>query len=152
MHYSFSASSFHDYWASTQNKVASFLAEPLNEELAIECASKLWHLCDWYYQANKSTLKYNQLSDLQGVVGNDCFSLRVMRDICNGSKHASLEKTRTPVIRKAQNHKGAFSSGFSCGFDISVLEVELMDGSIVDFENSVKLSLDYWVKKLSLSK
>jgi len=128
MRYSFGTSSFHDYWTATQKKVAAFLADPLNEELAVECAGKLWHLCDWYYEENKNNLKYNQLSDLQGDVGNECSSLRVMRDICNGSKHASLERTRTPVIRKTKLHKGAFSSAFSRDFDISGLEVELTDG------------------------
>ncbi|HDN9020725.1 TPA: hypothetical protein P2I16_002753 [Aeromonas salmonicida] len=152
MHYSFGICSLNDYWTSTKIKVDSFFADHLNEELAIECASKLWHLCDWYYEENKYTLKYNQLSDLQGHVGSECPSLRIMRDICNGSKHASLEKTRTPIIRKAQVHKGAFSSGFSNGFDISVLQVELTNGSIFEFDREVRKSLDYWLKILSVNK
>ncbi|MGE6316664.1 hypothetical protein ACQKC1_12945 [Shewanella baltica] len=151
MHYSFGTNSFTDYWDSVQRKVAVFLTDPLNEELAVECAGKLWHLCDWYYEEYKNNLPYKQLIDLQGYVGSECPSLRVMRDICNGSKHASLDKTRTPVIRKTQVHQGAFSSGFSRGFDISMLEVELVDGSIVDFDNAVKLSIDYWTGKLSLT-
>ena len=63
MHYSFGICSLGDYWASTKSKVELFFADPLNENLAIECASKLWHLCDWYYEENKDTLKYKQLSD-----------------------------------------------------------------------------------------
>lgn len=152
MLYSFGTNSFSDYWDSVQKKVAAFLMDPLNEELAVECAGKIWHLCDWYYEEYKGILPYNQLSDLQGEVGQECSSLRIMRDICNGAKHASLDKTRNPLIRKTQVHNGGFSSAFSCGFDISTLEVELVDGSIFDFENAVKLSVDYWRGKLSLNK
>ncbi|MFP7408836.1 hypothetical protein [Aeromonas veronii] len=152
MHYSFGICSLGDYWESTKSKVELFFADPLNENLAIECASKLWHLCDWYYEENKDTLKYKQLSDLQGHVGSECPSLRVMRDICNGSKHASLGKTRTPIVRKALVHKGGFSSGFSNGFDISVLQVELTDGSIYEFDKEVRKSIDYWMEILSINK
>ncbi|WP_415890989.1 hypothetical protein ACMXYV_06770 [Neptuniibacter sp. SY11_33] len=148
MEFSFGINSFDEYWASTNRKVESFLADDLNEELAIECASKIWHLCDWYYEENKAALKYKQLSDLQGEVGNACSSLRVMRDICNGSKHGSLEKTRTPVIRKTQKHKGAFSSGFSQGFDVSVLEIQLTDGTEVCFIEAVQQAIEYWNCKL----
>ena len=148
MEFSFGIGSFSEYWESTQKKVTSYLVDPLNEDLAIECASKIWHLCDWYYEENKDNLSYKQLSDLQGKVGKECFSLRVMRDICNGSKHGSLEKTRTPVIRQANKHNGAFSSGFSRGFDVTVLEVELMDNTKINFDDSVKEAIEFWQRKL----
>ncbi len=125
-----------------------FYCSDLNESLAIECAGKIWHLCDWYFEEHKESLDYNQLSVLQGEVGKECFSLRVMRDVCNGSKHASLEKTRTPVIRKANKRKGGFSSDFSRGFNITVLQIELADGTEAYFEDAVNESMKYWKNKL----
>ena len=147
--YSFSINTFDEYWKSTQNVVKRYLSDDLNEELAVNCANKLWHLCDWYYKENEKSLKLNQLSDFQGICGNDNSNLRILRDICNGSKHGTIEKTRNPMIRKASKHSGAFSSAFSRGYDVSVLEVELTDGSVVYFDEVVKNVYEYWLNKIA---
>lgn len=148
MDYSFSINSFDEYWKSTLNTIDLFLADDLNEELAISCANKLWHMCDWYFKENESNLN-GKLRDFQGQCGTENSNLRVMRDICNGSKHAGIEKTRNPMIRRASKHKGAYSSAFSRGFDVSVLEVELTDGTKVYLDDAVKDVQSYWKKKIN---
>ena len=148
MDFSFGINNFDKYWESTKEAVSQYLSDCLNEELALTCAQKLWHMCDWYYKENEASLGLSQCSDLQGSFGAECNSLRVMRDVCNGAKHAGLEKTRTPIIRRAIAHKGAFSSGFSRGFDVSVLEIELVDGTKVYFDDAAKEVLDFWVAKV----
>lgn len=148
MNYSFSINTFEEYWQSTIKVVEQYLADDLNEELAINCANKLWHLCDWYYKENEKQLNLNQLSDFQGICGVENTNIRVMRDICNGSKHGTIEKTRNPMIRRAFKNNGGFSSGFSRGFDVSALEVELEDGTVVYFDNAVKDVFSFWLKKL----
>ena len=148
MDYSFSIDTFNEYWKSTKNVVERYLSDDLNEELAIICANKLWHLCDWYYKENENSLNLNQLSDFQGLCGNENTNLRILRDICNGSKHGTIEKTRNPMIRKASKRAGAFSSAFSRGFDVSVLEVELTDGEVFYFDDIVKDVYQFWLDKI----
>jgi hypothetical protein len=148
MRYSFNIDSLDKYWNATQQRAHGYLADDLNEELAIECACNLWHLCDWYYEEHQATLGYKQLSELQGDYGKECSSLRVMRDVCNGSKHASLDKTRNPAIRNTALHEGAFSTDFSSDFDTSMLEAELADGSVVAFYEEVENCLKFWQSKL----
>lgn len=110
MDYSFSINTFDEYWKSTQDVVEQYLSDDLNEELAINCANKLWHLCNWYYKENEESLKLNQLSHFQYICGNENPKLKILRDICNGSKHGTIKKTRNPVIRKASKHSGALSA------------------------------------------
>jgi hypothetical protein len=133
---------------STQKKVDEYLLDDLNEDLAIECAHKLWNLCDWYYEENKANLGYNQLSDFQGGIGKQCPSLRIIRDVSNGSKHANISKTRNPVVHKTIRHDGDFTDEFTREFDVSVLEVELTDGSTWYFDEIVKEVLAFWRSKL----
>ena len=149
MDYSFGINSLEKYWEAAQKKAHDFLADDLNESLAIECAQYLWHLCDWYYQERQSEIPYNQLSDLKGAFGKECQSLRVMRDVCNGSKHAGLDGTNNPVIRKTALHEGAFSAAFSSGFDATMLEAMLVDGTTVAFYEEVRKCLDFWRLKLN---
>lgn len=148
MDFSFGIDSFEEYWKSVKDTVQAFFDDDLNEDLALSCAHKLWHLCDWYYKENKDRLNYNQLSDLQGEFGRECKSLRVMRDVCNGSKHAEITKTKNPVIKKTKRNKGAFSSAFSRDFDVSVLEVELVDGTTKYFDDAVKEVMTFWLNKV----
>lgn len=149
MDYSFGINSFNKYWESTQDVVDRYLLDNLNEELAVNCANKLWHLCDWYYKQNEELLKLNQLSDFQAICGNENSNLRILRDICNGSKHGTIEKTRNPMIRRALKHSGAYSSAYSNAYDVSVLEVELTDGSVVYFDDVVKSVYEYWQSKIA---
>lgn len=152
MDYSFSINTFEEYWKSTIRTVEQYLADELNEELAINCANKLWHLCDWYFKENENDLNLKQLSDFQGLCGSENCNLRIMRDICNGCKHASIGRTRNPMIRKTSKHCGSFSSDFSRGYDVSVLEIELTDGAKVYFDDIVKDVFNYWSDKIKLNK
>ena len=43
-----------------------------------------------------------------------------------------------------REHGGAFSSGFTKGFDISRLEVERSDGSTVFFDVELDTVLQFW--------
>ena len=52
------------------------------------------------------------------------------------------------LIRKTELHEGAFSTDFSSDFDTTMLEAELVDGSVVGFHDEVKKCLDFWKSKL----
>ena len=136
-----------DHWSSAVRAVENYNADSLNKDLAFDCACKLWHMCDWYFEENKETLNYKERSQLNKAFGDLCPNLRVMRDLCNFSKHGKL-KTKNPMIRDALNHNGPFSSEFSREFDVSVLEIELMDGTKVYFDEAVKDVMKFWKNKI----
>ncbi len=92
------------------------------------------------------------MSDLQGDLGKKCPALRVMRDICNGSKHGGLDRTNNPMIRKTKRYDGAFDADvFSDTFDISVLEVELTNGDKAYFDDLVQEALQFWKQTIESS-
>lgn len=144
----FDKKTIEDYWSSVVIAADKYCADSLNEDLAFECAIKLWHMCDWYFKEHEKKLNYKQLSELQGAFCRLCPNLRVMRDLCNFMKHRSLEKTNNPVIRKASRHDGPFSSEFSREFDVSVLEIELEDGTKVYLDEAVEDVVTFWQIKI----
>ncbi|MCP3929683.1 MAG: hypothetical protein GY705_11350 [Bacteroidetes bacterium] len=144
MDYSFDIKSFNQYWATTKKTVQEFFSDDLNGKLARDCAQYLWHLCDWYYEEHKATLNFTQLSDLQGTYGKRCPSLRVIRDVCNGTKHCKLKRTRNPKVQATKKREGGLSSAFNQGFDASALVVELKDGSELYFTKAVEKSFEFW--------
>ena len=77
-----------------------------------------------------------------------------MQDIANGSKHRGITHY-TPVVKKTESHQGAFSSGFSKGFDISSLEIELDEGTIVYFDEELskveEFFRDFFLQVLKVS-
>ena len=146
MQYSFSVDSFKKFWELTQITVNEYLSDDLNESKAIEAATKLWHMCDWYFREFGNKHGYTQLSQLQGDFGAACASLKVMRDVANGSKHAGIDRGK-PIIQRASKHNGDFNADFSRDFNVSVLEVKMSDGTIRYFDDCVKEALDYWKLK-----
>ena len=65
-----------------------------------------------------------------------------MQCICEGSKH--FGGTTGESVTMTREHGGAFSSGFTKGFDISRLEVERSDGSTVFFDVELDTVLQFW--------
>ena len=126
-----------------QRKVAGFKGDSLNTEKARDCAIAAWHICDWVHKEHGSRLGYNKQRALQSHVKTSCPELGYLQDVANGRKHKLL--TYSPSIRKAYEHRGAFSGGFSRDYDISRLMLELEGGTKVDFEDVLEGALSYWV-------
>ena len=120
-----------------------FQNDDLNEDLAREYALKAWHLCDHVFNALGSTSRFATLGDLQEHVRNTCPDLAYLQDICTESKHANISRY-PPRIAEARFKGGAFSRGFSRGFDISRLEIELLDGQRIMFNDVVDRAVGFW--------
>ena len=123
--------------------VNKFRDDDLNEDLARECACKAWRLCDHVSQALGSNSPFASLRGLQDHTKRACPELAYLQDICIESKHAGITRN-TPRIKGARHHGGAFSRGFSKGFDTSRLEIELLDGRTVFFDDVVSRAVDFW--------
>ena len=126
-----------------QRKVADFKSDSLNTGKARDCAISAWHICDWVHKEHGLRLRYNKLSALHRDVKTSCPELGYLQDVANGRKHKLL--AYHPSVRKAYEHRGAFSGGFSRGFDISRLVLELAGGAEVDFEDVLEAALSFWV-------
>jgi hypothetical protein len=66
-----------------------------------------------------------------------------MQDITHGTKHRTIGKY-SPSVKKAEEHRGAFSSAFSKAFDVSRLQLTLTDESIIYFDEEVTKVRNYW--------
>jgi hypothetical protein len=79
---------------------------------------------------------------------------RVVSHLANGSKH--YEAKRNPAIDDARRNGGAFSSGFSSGFDVDAFVIELSGQEAANLGATVYLSkiadevLTYWKGELGL--
>ena len=122
-----------------------FNNDDLNEDLARDCAIKAWQICDHVFNALGSTSRFTTLGGLQDHVKHTCPELAYLQDICTESKHGEISRY-TPRIAEARFQGGAFSHGFSRGFDISRLEIKLPGGQTIFFNDVLDRTVEFWSK------
>ena len=125
------------------NSVERLRADDLNEDLARECACKAWHLCDHVFAALDPHSQFTSPGTLKARVCGECPELAYLQDICNESKHGEITRY-VAKVKEARHHRGAFSSDFSHGFDISRLEIELDGGQALLFLDVVDRAVRFW--------
>ena len=125
--------------------MARFNNDDLNVSLARECSKDAWHLCDHAFKALASTSPFTTVRDLQEHVRKTCPDLGYLQDVCTESKHAEITKY-APQVAKARCHEGDFSRhDFDPkDFDVSRLEIKLVDGRVIVFSDVVNRAADYW--------
>jgi hypothetical protein len=138
---SFDIKNASDFFKKLLEDHEEFKKEPLSSRLAINCAMTAWHIIDWIYWEYHSS--DSSLSKFQIKMKNECPSLQIMHDITNGAKHYKLTR-HMPEVKDTSLHKGGFSSGFSLGFNISILVLEKEDGSILYFEEEIANVVLFW--------
>ena len=126
--------------------VERFKDDDLNEDLARECACKAWHLCDHVSKAFGPNSPFATLRELQENARDVCPELAYLQDICIESKHGEIKTyVAHSKVKEARHHRGAFSNAFSGAFDISRLEIELLDGQTVCFIDVVDRAVGFWL-------
>lgn len=138
---SFEIKNANDFLNKLLEDYAEYKKEPLSSRLAINCAMSAWHIIDWIYWEYHTN--DGSLSKFQLKMKNECPSLQTMQDITNGTKHSKLTR-HVPTIIDTSLQKGAFSSGFSRGFNISILTLEKEDRSIIYFEDEIAKVVSFW--------
>ena len=126
-----------------KTSVERFKDDNLNKDLARDCACKAWHLCDHLAKALGPNSPFPSLKELQKHVKGLCPDLAYLQDICIESKHGEITR-HAARIKEAREHRGAFSAGFSRGFDISCLEIRLLDGQTLFFIDVVDHAVGFW--------
>ena len=122
-----------------------FYDDDLNVDLARDCASKAWHLCDHVFKALGSNCEFAGLGELQDHVRRVCPEIAYLQDICIESKHAEITRY-PPHIDETRFHVGDFSREDFCSndFDTSRLEIGLPSGQKVAFNEVVKHAIEFW--------
>ena len=144
MSYSFDIKSSQDLYLEFKTRTEDYRKDKMSSGNAVICAILSWHIIEWIYQEYDSTLtKFSTKRKFQDYVKRECPSLSYMQDIANGSKHRGITMY-TPAVKETKSHKGAFSSGFSNGFDVSTLRIELENQVFVYFDDELDKA-DYFL-------
>jgi len=122
-----------------------FLKDDLIEYKANNLCTNAWHIIDWILIEFGHIHGYSNIGDLRNSLYPRCNSLKIMHDIGNTSKHNKLDRPKAS-IRTTNIHEGDFcKADFSSNdFDISRLEIELEDGTILDFNTEIKKVIEFW--------
>ena len=125
--------------------VERFKEDELNVDLARDCASKAWHLCDHVFKALGANSEFAKLRELQDHVRAASPELSYLQDICTESKHAEITRY-SPRIDEARVHIGDFSSDDFCSddFDTSRLEIGVIGGRRMPFTDVVDRAVEFW--------
>jgi hypothetical protein len=121
----------------------SFAKDPLNTELANQCAIDAWCLCDWVFGEYGQQLESKNLRHLQKQMKQECPLLALFQDVANASKHMKVTKY-TPKLKEAKKQRGTFSSAFSSAFAVSALVLVAEDGSKIRFDQALKKVICAW--------
>ena len=141
MNYSFDIKSSVDLLNELSRRVEDYNHNQLSSGNAVICAILCWHVVEWIYQEYGEQLtEFKNQKDFICHIKLQCNSLSYMQDVANGSKHRGITRYK-PEIKSTEKHNGAFSSGFSNGFDISCLRMEIEGNQFVYFDEEIAKAL-----------
>lgn len=143
MSYSFDIKTSIDLYYELIKKINEYNKNKISSGNAVICAILCWHIVEWIYQEYTDQLvAYDSKRKFQDEIKKQCPSLDYMQDIANGSKHRGITMY-TPTVKTTESHNGAFSSGFSKGFDVPCLKMELEDKVVVYFDEEIEKSINF---------
>ena len=149
-HFSFDISTPQEFFSKLKQEQQSLEADLTSSRHAINAAMTSWHLIEWVWvlavkgkpQVQKRIGEHSKNCKMfRKFLLTQCPQLESMQCICEGSKHLG---TSGKIVSNTSVHGGAFSNGFSKGFDISRLQIKKDNGSVVDFDNELKSVVDFW--------
>lgn len=102
-----------------------------------------WHIIDWIFEEFKNIHLTSSIGDFRATLYPLCQSLKIMHDIANSAKHSELTRPKA-AIKEIRKHLGPFSSVFSREFDQTILEIEMLDGSVIYFVDEIEKVIEFW--------
>jgi hypothetical protein len=134
-----------DVLNALKEKADAFEKDPLNSELANQCAIDAWSLCDWVFKDLGARLGIHTLTELQSSMRAMYPNLALLQDVANASKHKDITLYE-PRLKEAKNHLGAFERGaFSpTAFNVSALVLVGKDDSEIWFDDALKDVIRHW--------
>ena len=139
---SFDLRSPRDLLAKLHHDLRRLEAEPLDQYAAFDFFVTAWHMLDWIDPGEDQTAK-----DRRKAIRDRSVILKVCDHLASGSKHFQATAKRHDSVKATEHHRGAFSSGFSRGFDTSMLCVHLEGqaavalGAMVEVVDLARLTL-----------
>ena len=88
----FGRQSSRDVLHALKERADAFEKDPLNSELANQCAIDAWSLCDWVFKDHGARLGMQTLRDLQSSMKAMCPNLALLQDVANASKHKQTQE------------------------------------------------------------
>lgn len=140
--FSFSKANFTEKLLDAETAYQNFLNTPLNSELADTLAQKIWQCTDYAHRENLCHCQSDKIKKCQEQIRKQCKALSAINDICDSAKHAGIDRTSINLQQSFQK-PGAFSAGFSCGFDTSALVVVYPDGTTTNFLDIATEALEF---------
>ncbi len=141
--YSFDIKNSRDKLKNLLSQYEEFLLDDTSVNKALELSTNSWHMTDWIFEEFKSLHSKPNLGDFRETLYPNCPSLKLMHDIANGEKHSQVSRPKAN-IKETRKHNGSFDSSFDDSFDTSGLEIELDDGSVLDFAEEIKKVINFW--------
>jgi hypothetical protein len=139
----FGSNSATDKYIEFLEEYAEYEKDDISIKKAINLSTSAWHLVDWSYEDFKSVHNCDNIGEYRKILYPTCPSLKIMHDLANANKHKKLERPKAN-LKNTRKHNGAFSSAFSSGFDISHLEIELENGTKLDFKQEIEKVKIFW--------
>jgi hypothetical protein len=120
-----------------------FLVDRLSEAKAYRLSEIAWSLTDWVQKDYSSIHGISDLGAFRATLYPRCNDLKIIHDLCQFTKHSEVSKPKAKIkLMRVSN--GALSSSFSRDFDVSVLQIELENGSISDFLDCINSVVEFW--------
>jgi hypothetical protein len=142
--HSFEIKTPQDFFQALLEQYEEFKANPLSSRHAIICAILCYHLKEWVVKSDLNCSK-DELNNRIERTGNRA-RFKLFRELCNGSKHATLKEENEKTVNETFKHNGAFSNGFSNGFDVSGLQIKMKDKSIYYFVVELEKAVNFWTE------
>jgi hypothetical protein len=126
-------------------ELEDFLKDDLIQFKANNLSINAWHIIDWILIEYREVHGFVKIEDLRSSLYTKCDSLKMFHDIANSSKHNNLSRPKAN-IKKTNNHLGHYSTKHYSRehYNVSRLEIELEDGTILDFNNEIKKVINFW--------
>lgn len=142
--YSFDIKNSDDFYKKLKEDYNEFCTEKTSSRIALNCAMTAWHLIEWIYKDYKHTLlkEVKCIRDFQDEIKTLCPSLKIMQDLCNGTKHT--EGNKSSKIINTEKYEGSFDFTFDSIFDTSSLDIELSNGKKTEFTIEMQKCIDFY--------
>lgn len=143
--YSFGIKTAHDLYCKLKREYAAFQGGATDSDLAWNCAVTAWHLREWLWKERLSVYPGEDVKlfgqtfaaeqDYQTELNLRCPKYKLLRDVCNGSKHFDLGnpgRVKETTVRPGAVF-GAMMFGEVAFGEGPYFAIRLDDGTLVRF-------------------
>src|SRR5260370_18119426 len=155
--YSFEIVSARDLYCKLEREHAKYQASPTDSDLAWNCAVTAWHLREWVWKERLSTAVGEdvklfgvsfgaKLAAYRTELNRRCPKYKLLRDVCNGSKHFRLNNAHG--VSSTEKRPGTLLAAMILG-EVSLgegpyLAIWLKDRSLIRFKDLLNQVMSLW--------